>query len=200
MNSSIGRFFALPRYHESGAKRDPSTGRRARAKKRVRHLLHLQKPEPTTVEAVQKHKPELEFIEQREGNVQISNGSVAYLTSKPIPIGKRLKKVVITVVSKDQGWSSYEEDHGTYRNSWTWFELSVGQPPDKGIGVGERWRGEVVRNLHAHDEFKEHTIEIFDKELYEKADSGDVLTVWAHARYQGWRNTVKKVMIRCVVE
>jgi hypothetical protein len=106
-----------------------------------------------------------------------------------------LRKVVITIVSKDQGWSSYQADHGTYRNSWTWFELSVGPSKDS-----ERWCGEVVRNLHAHDDFKEHTIEIVDGELYEKAESGDVLTVWALARYPGWRNTVKKVTIRYVVE
>jgi hypothetical protein len=37
--------------------------------------------------------------------VQVSDGSVS-----------KLKKVVITVVSKDQGWSSYPDDHGTYRN------------------------------------------------------------------------------------
>ncbi|KAF9789358.1 hypothetical protein BJ322DRAFT_1136024, partial [Thelephora terrestris] len=124
------------------------------------------------------------------------NGSVSYLTSQPIPNGKKVKKVVITVDSKDQGWSSFQDDHGTYNNSWTWFELSVGPPSD---GAVERWRGEVVRNLHAHGEFKKHTIEIFDKGLYEKAKGGDVLTVSAHARYPGWKNTVKKVKIRCVV-
>lgn len=199
MNSSIGRLFALPRHIvESDTKRDPSKGRRARAKQRVRHLLHLEKPELTTVEAVEEPKPEVEVVDQREETVQISNGSVSYLTSKPIPSGQKLKKVVITVDSKDQGWSSYSDDHGTYRNSWTWFELSVGQPSDK--GSVERWRGKVVWNLHAHGEFKEHTIEILDNGLYEKAESGDVLTVWAHAQYQGWRNTVRKATIRYVVE
>jgi hypothetical protein len=65
----------------------------------------------------------------------------------------------------------------------------------------EKWRDEVVRNLHAHGEFKEHTVVIWDKRLlYEKAESGDFLTVWAHARYPGWRNTVRKVTIRYVVE
>ena len=57
----------------------------------------------------------------------------------------------------------------------------------------------VVRNLHAHSDFKEHTIEITDGKLYEKAKSGDVLTVWALARFSGWKNTVKKVTIRYVV-
>ena len=63
----------------------------------------------------------------------------------------------------------------------------------------EKWCGEVVRNLHAHGDFEEHTVEIADGELYEKAKSGDVLTVWALAGYSGWKNTVKEVTIRYVV-
>lgn len=191
VNSSLGRLF-------SGTKRDPSKSRRQRVKKHVRHLLHLSKSEVVATEPVRKPESEIEIVDQREENVDISDGSVSYLSSKPIPNGKKLKKVVITVDAKDQGWSSYPEDHGTYRNSWTWFELSIGRP--SGGGPVERWRGEVVKNLHAHGEFKEHTIEILDKGLYEKAESGDVMTVWAHARFPGWRNTVKKATIRYVVE
>ena len=55
---------------------------------------------------------------------------------------------------------------------------------------------EVVRNPHAHDHFKEHTIEITDGELYEKVESRDVLAVWASAKSPGWVNTAKKVVIR----
>jgi len=58
----------------------------------------------------------------------------------------------------------------------------------------------VVGNLHAHGEFKEHTIEISDRGLCERAESGDVLTVWAVAKFPGWRNTVKSVTIQYVVE
>ena len=162
----------------------------------MRHLLHLPDHAPATVEVVEGHKSET-IIDQHEEVVRVSNDSVPYLVSRPIPAGKTLKKVVITVISKDQGWSSYKSDHGTYDNSWTWFDLSVGSPSE---GSGEKWRGEVVRNLHAHSDFKEHTIKISDGELYEKAKSGDVLTVWASARFAGWKNTVKKVKIRYVVE
>ena len=137
----------------------------------------------------------VELIDQREENVFVRDDRVPYLVSRPIPEGKTLKKVVITVVSKDQGWSGYQADHATYRNSWTWFELSVGPLKDS-----ERWCGEVVRNLHAHHEFREHTVEIMEGELYEKAKGGDVLTVWALARYSGWGNRVKKIRIRYVVE
>jgi hypothetical protein len=199
VNSSIDRIFTLLHHGESDTKRDPSKGRRARAKKRVRRLMaHLPQPGLAMAEVVGKHGVKTEIVDRREEKVQVSDGSVSYLTSKPIPSGKKLKEVVISVVSKDQGWSSYQDDHGTYHNSWTWFELSVGHPSDKGFV--ERWRGEVVRNLHAHGEFKEHTIKVSDKRLYERVKSGDVLTVWAHARFQGWRNTVKEATIRCVVE
>jgi hypothetical protein len=146
--------------------------------------------------AVEKAKPGTEITDQREEEVNVRDDCVPYVVSRPIPEGKTLRKVVITVVSKDQGWSSFPSDHGTYRGSWTWFELSIGSSKDS----EEKWRGEVVRNLHARDSFKKHTIEISDGELYEKAKSGDVLTVWALARYPGWRNTVKKVKIRYVVE
>ena len=160
----------------------------------MRHLLHL---DESTAETAEKRDPEVSIVDQREETVHVSNDSIPYLTSQPIPGGKKLRKVVITVVSKDQGWSSYPNDYGTYRNSWTWFELSLGSPSK---GAGEKWRGEVVRNLHAHSDLKKYTIEIKDGELYKKAESGDVLTVWAHAEFQGWKNTVKKAKIRYVVE
>ena len=197
--TSIGsRLFPSHHSEESVPKRDPLRSRRARVKKRVGHLLHLSKHGLTTADpAVEKRGLQTEIVDEREENVQISDDSVTYLTSKPIPNGKTLKKVVITVIAKDQGWSSYSEDHGTYRNTWTWFELAVGPSSKEST---ERWRGEVVRNLHAHGDFKEQTIEITDKGLYEKAMSGDVLTVWALARYPGWKNTVKKVTIRYFVE
>ena len=57
----------------------------------------------------------------------------------------------------------------------------------------------MIRNLHAHDDFKEHTVEVADGKLYEKVKSGDVL-VWALARHPGWENTVKNVTMRYVVD
>ncbi|KAI1379943.1 hypothetical protein F4677DRAFT_408083 [Hypoxylon crocopeplum] len=35
------------------------------------------------------------------------------------------RKVVFDIVSCDQGYSSHREDHGTYRNSWTWFDAGL---------------------------------------------------------------------------
>jgi len=196
-NSSIGHLFALPHHSGSSISKYGAKGRRTRVKRRVHYLLQLSGHGSVMAGAVEKRKPETVLVDQHEETIHVSDGSVSYLISKPIPPGKKLREVVVTIVSKDQGWSSYPEDHGTYRNSWTWFELSIGSSSE---APAEKWRGEVVRNLHAHGELKEHTIKISDKGLYEKAESGDVLTVWAHARFLGWRNTVKQVKIRYVLE
>ena len=169
-----------------------------------KHVTAATTTTTTTAETVGRCEPlvgnpvlRIEIIDQSEKEVIVRDGCVPYVISRPIPEGKALRKVIITVVSKDQGWSDHLDDYGTYRNSWTWFELSVGPPSEDS---GEKWRGLVVRNLHAHGDFKEHTIEITDGELYEKAESGDVLTVWALAKFEGWRNTVKKVVIWYIVE
>jgi len=155
----------------------------------------LGEPTPGS-EIIDQREEELIVRDQREEDFTVRDNCIPYVVSRPIPEGKSLKKVVITVISKDQGWSNYPEDHGTYRNSLTGFELSIGSPAQ---GSEEKWRGLVVKNLLAHHSFKEHAIEILDGELYEKARSGDVLTVWVHAKGSGSTNIVKKVTIQCVV-
>ncbi|KAI1392513.1 uncharacterized protein F4822DRAFT_391285 [Hypoxylon trugodes] len=35
------------------------------------------------------------------------------------------RKVVFDIVSCDQGWSSHHDDYGTYRNSFTWFDVGL---------------------------------------------------------------------------
>lgn len=107
-------------------------------------------------------KPEQETvpIRQRGEIIRVFDRSISYPTSKPIPSGKRLKKVGSTPVPKDKGQSKDPGDHGSYRGSWTRFGLST--RPSSGDS-GEKWRSKVVRNLHTHSEFKEHTIEILDR-------------------------------------
>ena len=197
----------LPRRGWSSTRKSDGLDQRLSTKigKYVRDFFHSPRHVSTTTmtkivgrrEVVaEKPAPGTEIIDQREEKVTVHDDCVPYIVSRPIPEGKTLRKVIITVVSKDQGWSNYPDDYGTYRNSWTWFDLSVGPSGDS----GEKWRGAVVRNLHAHNGFKEHTIDISDSGLYEKAESGDVLTVWALAKSPGWVNTVKKVTIRYFVE
>ena len=156
-------------------------------------------PQDVTTEAAGGYEPvahPTEIVDQREGRITIGTYSsrVPYLISQPIPEGKTLRKVVITITCRIQGQSSLQI-HPTYFPSWTWFELSVGSPESS----SGRWCGEVFRSSRAHD-FKKHTVKILDEELYEKAKGGDVLTVWALARRSGWRNTVENAAIRYIVE
>ena len=192
-----------PDYGVSGTHNQSGPKRRfgKKIEKRIRSILTL--PRHVLGETIGKHKVAVEkptsgteHIAQRKEEVVVCDGRVPYVVSPPIPGGKKLRKVVITIVSKDQGWSNYLEDYGTYRNSCTWFELSLGS---RSKDSEDKWCGLVVRNLHAHGNFKKHTVEMVDKELYGRAESGDVLTVWALARSTGWKNTVKKVKLRYFV-
>jgi len=54
----------------------------------------------------------------------------------------------------------------------------------------EKWRGEVLSNW----------TRISDSQLCEKAESGDVLTVWVNSRSTGRVITVKKVRIEALLE
>ncbi|KDQ58106.1 hypothetical protein JAAARDRAFT_193566 [Jaapia argillacea MUCL 33604] len=103
------------------------------------------------------------------------------------PIHKPVKKIVIKVEAHDQGWSSYPEDQGTYRGSWTWFEA--------GIEGGEKRWG-VARNLHAESDWQNHEV-VWDEEheLVKNLREGDSVAVYAAARYPGWMNTFKNVEI-----
>lgn len=109
----------------------------------------------------------------------VEDKTIPFLTTPPIEAG-RLRKIVVTTVSKDQGWSSYPEHHGTYDGSWTWFELSLNAPPTEDNKRGEeKHRCTIVRNVHAQDELKEHVLTIEDDAFYAKAEPGDTFTVWA---------------------
>ncbi|CAG7915866.1 unnamed protein product [Penicillium olsonii] len=119
-----------------------------------------------------------------------------YLISDPIPEG-RLEEIRINIWSHDQGWSSYREDHGTYRNSWTWFELTAEGPGGrKVITEGEDLR--LTCNVHAKKEATHHEI-IFrrheDLRLMQALQAGDLISIVPMARYAGWMNTVEKASI-----
>jgi len=122
------------------------------------------------------------------------DANVRYLQSDPIVGGDftyPLRRLVITTVSKDQGWSSYPETQGTREGSWTWFELTL----DDGKTGGEIVRVEIVRNIHAGSEFERYQAVIEDERILGQAKKGDTLSVWARAMYPGWCNHVRSVQI-----
>ncbi|KAJ5754151.1 uncharacterized protein N7511_008304 [Penicillium nucicola] len=122
----------------------------------------------------------------------------SYLTSRRIQ-GDRfpVREIRIDIWSHDQGWSSYREDYGSYRNSWTWFELGI-QRPD---GRHDLCQGEDLRlmtNIHASKDTKHHEIiyrDDQDLQWLRGLQAGDRVAIIPLAKYPGWTNFVDKACI-----
>ncbi|CAG8426749.1 unnamed protein product [Penicillium salamii] len=119
-----------------------------------------------------------------------------YLTSEPIAEG-RVEEIRIKIWSHDQGWSDYREDHGTYRNSWTWFELGIEGFQGREVNTDDVDL-HLATNVHAQRQTAVHEI------VYRRQDSsrliqalrtGDHLSIIPLSRYPGWKNTVDKASI-----
>ena len=99
------------------------------------------------------------------------------------------------VESKDQGWSSYPEDHGK-RNSNTWLEASLSELSTT--------RYHLFTNIHAGQAF-----EYQEKQCDRQSDlvkdlvglmdrrEGFPLTIRMHARscYPGWTISIRRAVI-----
>lgn len=112
------------------------------------------------------------------------------------------RKIVFTFTSKDQGWSSFPQDRGTLRNSWTWFEVGIirdGQKFAPGQGEDGSPSESVYslrRNKHAWPEWEKYCIE-FDagNQLYADLQDGDAVVLWAKASFPGWTNNVREATV-----
>jgi hypothetical protein len=103
-----------------------------------------------------------------------------------------LRRIVIKTVSHDQGWSSYEDDYGTYRGSWTWFDIVLERPEDG--HMTEVYRGNVQSNIHACIDMTTHVVDLgIDHPVVEMARNKDVISVWIRASFSGWTNYVEKI-------
>lgn len=125
-----------------------------------------------------------------------SNGGISYLASKPIQDG-RLEEIHIDIWSHDQGWSSYQQDHGTERNSWTWFELGIERPEGREL-ISEVMGMRIATNVHARSEVKHHQIAYRRDQNLQwvlKLQAGDIIRILPRARFPGWKNTVEKASI-----
>ncbi|MCJ1465745.1 hypothetical protein MMC07_004364 [Pseudocyphellaria aurata] len=130
------------------------------------------------------------------------------LTARSVSL---LRKVVFTMRSHDQGWSSYPTNHGTYENTWTWFDAAVetksveavqeahgdidslvaGMPkPLDSPNVRRRHR--IQSNRHAVKEAENYRITIDrGQEPLDDLKVGDQIMLIACARYPGWVNTIE---------
>jgi len=98
--------------------------------------------------------------------------------------------ITISIDSKDQGWSSYPEEHGQ-RTSHTWGELSLNN------NVSTRYF--LYRNIHAGRNFEKQVI-VFNasspliNEINELMSTDDCISINLHSRsqYPGWVNYIKE--------
>ena len=119
-----------------------------------------------------------------------------------------LRRISFILRSKDQGWSSYPNDRGTFRNSWTWFEARIERSE---VGSPEHAQGQdranissqtcvyscrVQTNRHAGSDLEEYTIEYGpSSELLQLIQKGDRIILSAHAQYGGWVNFIDHASI-----
>ncbi len=133
---------------------------------------------------------------------------------------RQLRTVVFTFLAKDQGWSSYNADHGSYRNSWTWFEAAVLEENEtespvereqNGLEAGGEQRRDQDESNHELDPLpktkRQHLqtnrhagrlAEAYRCELeagqgiLRDLKEGDKIALLAFAMYPGWVNHVEK--------
>lgn len=121
-----------------------------------------------------------------------------YLVSDPIQGGRSpVREIRIEIWSHDQGWSSYTEDHGTYRNSWTWFELGIIRAPGR-EGVSEDLDVRLATNMHASRVTQHHQLVYRaedDLPWMRSLQAGDQISIIPRALYPGWQNFVEKAFI-----
>lgn len=94
--------------------------------------------------------------------------------------------------SKDQGWSSSPRKfHGTYDQSYTWFEACIfGEEGEFKHPEEEKWT--LQRNRHAGEEPEEYEVELLAEShpMFENLEAGDKIGLKAKAMYPGWENHV----------
>ncbi|KAL1687581.1 hypothetical protein GGG16DRAFT_20812, partial [Schizophyllum commune] len=96
-----------------------------------------------------------------------------------------LRALTIITDSHDQGWSSYPEEHGTYRGCFSWFDAHI---PDSGV------RQHIQANVHASGERRRHVntwdCRPPDTKWTRHLSAGKELQVVAIAWCPGWENHV----------
>ncbi|EKM51812.1 uncharacterized protein PHACADRAFT_31617 [Phanerochaete carnosa HHB-10118-sp] len=103
--------------------------------------------------------------------------------------GHCIQEVSVLIRGHDQGWSSYPQDRGTYRNSWTWYTLATLNPHDRN---GPR----LATNRHADRDTQTHEFRWGRRsQLVQDIKGTRMVALWAHARYPGWQNFVEEARL-----
>ena len=117
-----------------------------------------------------------------------------------------LRKISFTFRSKDQGSTDRFCDHGSYRNSWTFFDAVL--LPDRVLlggdtykALGDRWHQEraprryrLATNRHAGKTMEDHSIDldvVNGHPIFDDLVEGDRVVLMASARFPGWVNIIE---------
>ena len=145
---------------------------------------------------------EVETNEERRVTRQ-NRGQIYLVCPVPDQIGpSSIRKVVFTVTSHDQGWSSYPQFHGTYEGSWTWFEAVIFEPDAYSLANVMVPARKIITNVHADRRDKTHIVEwCYDaldqdeRSLLKELKCGRRVAITAWADFPGWENLVSGAKI-----
>jgi len=121
-------------------------------------------------------------------------------TLPPYIAPRSVRRVSYTIVSRDQGFSHDPPNHGTYEQSYTWFEAFVLAPNEDELTgqASVRYRKRIIYNVHAGRQYKSHTVrwtrddeEGDVTEVLREVKGGYHLGVTIHAQFPAWVNHVK---------
>lgn len=122
-----------------------------------------------------------------------------YLELQVPPNIEAVRKAVFKTISRDQGYSNEPEEHGSYRNSHSWFELAV-------VTSSYHIRGHrqhLQSNIHAKPIFHEH-VNSWDweeeknssrRQWFDNIRPGDHIQIIPKAHHKGWRNYIMSAEI-----
>lgn len=107
--------------------------------------------------------------------------------------------VVFKTVSRDQGHSDETIHHGSYKHSYSWFEIAVVTPSYHIRGYRQR----LQNNIHAGTDFHEHiTVWQRDEETddsrlkwFDDIQPDGFIHIIPKAHPKAWRNYVKSAAI-----
>ena len=99
-----------------------------------------------------------------------------------------VSQLVVVTSSRDQGWSSYPQDHGTRNGSWTWVELGTN-------ANDERIR--LVTNIHAGREW-ERTETVFAQgdAILDRLRTSGTINLYTRSCFPGWNCRMNGAEVR----
>ncbi|KAH6698452.1 hypothetical protein BKA61DRAFT_707150 [Leptodontidium sp. MPI-SDFR-AT-0119] len=114
----------------------------------------------------------------------------------------QVTKIIFTITSHDQGWSSFPHDHGAYMGSQSFFAADVWGIGKDGKEEVASKRKRIVYNVHASREWKKHVV-VWErdgakkdlKRWMEALRAGCAIRIYARATDWGWENHVAEIRV-----